>query len=243
MVTHAKVVVVGGGIMGASVLYHLAHEGWTDCVLVEKAELTSGATWHAAGQITHALSSYALAKMSGYGIELYQRLEEETGQAVTFHRCGSLRLAYDDDELDWNRHILSMGLGLGHPMEIVGPDEIANLHPFYDLTGVKAALHTPADGHLDPSGGCQALARGARQMGARIVRRNRVVGIEPTQGGEWRVTTEQGDIVCEHVVNAGGYYARQIGQWVGLDLPIVNVLHEYLVTDTVPEGGPSCFKQ
>ncbi len=235
MKTEAQVVIVGGGIMGASLLYHLAKEGWRDCVLVEKSELTSGSTWHAAGQTTHSISSFGLAKMNGYGIELYQRLEEETGQSVTWHGCGSLRLAYTDDELDWLRYTLSIGRGLGHPMEIVGPEEIHRLHPFYNTEGVLAALHTPNDGHLDPAGGCFALAKGGKQMGAEVIRQNRVTDIKREADGAWRVVTEQGDIRCRHVVNAGGCYARQIGQWVGLDLPIVNVLHHYLVTDTVPE--------
>ena len=172
MKTEAQVVIVGGGIMGASLLYHLAKEGWRDCVLVEKSELTSGSTWHAAGQTTHSISSVGLAKMNGYGIELYQRLEEETGQSVTWHGCGSLRLAYTDDELDWLRYTLSIGRGLGHPMEIVGPEEIHRLHPFYNTEGVLAALHTPNDGHLDPAGGCSALAKGGKQMGAEVIRHN-----------------------------------------------------------------------
>ena len=235
MTEQARVVIVGGGIMGASLLYHLAKEGWTDSLLVEKAELTSGSTWHAAGQTTHSISSFGLAKINGYGIDLYQELEAETGQSVTWHGCGSLRLAYDQDELDWVRYTLSVGRGLGFEMNIIGPEEIRKLHPFYNLDGVIAALHTPNDGHLDPAGGCFALAKGARQMGARVERHNQVLNIERTAGGEWRVITEKGDIVCEKVVNAGGCYARQIGQWVGLDLPIVSLLHHYFVTDTVPE--------
>ena len=234
MAEQARVVIVGGGIMGASLLYHLAHEGWADCVLIEKGELTSGSTWHAAGQITHSTSSYTLGKMAGYGIELYKRIEAETGQSPTFHDCGSFRLAYTDDEVDWLRYTTSVGATLGHPMGLVGPAEIRKRHPFYNLDGVKAALWTPDDGHVDPSGATMALAKGARQLGARVVRRNRVTGIERTAEG-WRVITEAGDWLCEHVVNAGGTYARQIGRWVGLDLPITCMTHHYLVTDTVPE--------
>ena len=235
MQSHAKIVIVGGGIMGTSLAYHLAREGWSDCVLIEKAELTSGSTWHAAGQISHSVSHFGLAKMNGYGIDLYRTIEDETGQSVTFHGCGSLRLAYLDDELDWLRYTMSVGKGLGFNMEIIGPDEIARLHPFYNLDGVIAALHTPDDGHLDPAGAAFALAKGARMAGATVIRHNRVTGIEALPSGEWKVQTEQGDIVCEHVVNAGGTYARQIGQWVGLDLPITNMTHHYVITDTVPE--------
>ena len=235
MTTHARVVIVGGGILGCSLACHLAREGWSDCVLIEKGELTSGSTWHAAGQVTYSMSSYGLGRMAGYAIELYKRIEAETGQSVTFHDCGSLRIAYSDDELDWLRHITSIGAALGHPMEIVGPDAIRDLHPFYNLDGVKAALWTPEDGHVDPAGAAFALAAGARQQGATIVRHNRVTGIRAEPNGEWRVITEQGEYVCEHVVNAGGTYARQIGQWTGLDLPITCMTHHYLVTETVPE--------
>ena len=235
MTSHARVVVVGGGIMGTALLYHLAKEGWTDCVLIEKAELTSGSTWHAAGQITHSTSSYTLGKMAGYAIDLYKRIEDETEQSVTFHDCGSFRLAYTDDEMDWLRHTLSVGATLGHPMDLVGPDEIRKRHPFYNLDGVKGALWTPEDGHVDPAGAAFALAKGARQMGAKVIRHNRVIDIKPEPNGEWRVITEQGDWTCEMVVNAGGTYARQIGQWVGLNLPITCMTHHYLVTDTVPE--------
>ena len=235
MATFARVVIVVGGILGCSLAYHLAREGWSDCVLLEKAELTSGSTWHAAGQVTHSSSSYTLGRMAGYAIGLYKRIEVETGQSVTFHDCGSLRLAYTGDELDWLRYTMSVGAALGHPMEILGPGGIRERHPFYKLDGVRAALWTPEDGHVDPAGATFALAAGARRAGATIVRKNRVTDIGHEANGEWRVATEQGDYVCEHVVNAGGTFARQIGQWVGLDLPITSMTHHYLVTDTVPE--------
>ncbi len=232
---HAKVVIIGGGIMGCSLAYHLCKEGLTDLVLVEKGELTSGSTWHAAGQITHSVSHYGLAKMVAYGTELYSGLEETTGKSATWHGCGSLRLAYEDDEIDALHYTVSMGRGIGLEMEIVGKSRIAELHPFYCLDGIKAALHTPHDGHMDPAGTAFALAHGARQMGAEIVRKNRVTGVEQRDGGEWRIHTEQGDIDCEIVVNAGGTYARQIGKWFGLDLPVANMLHHYLITNPVPE--------
>ena len=232
----ARVVIVGGGIMGCGLAYHLAHEGWTDVVLLEKAELTNGSTWHAAGQITHSTSSFALGKCVGYNIELYSRvLEAETGQSVTWHGCGSLRLAYTDDELDWLHQTISVGRGLGFPMEIVGPEQIRALHPFYNLDGVKAALHTPDDGHVDPAGAAFALAKGARQLGVRIIRRCRATNVTQQPNGEWLVETEQGPIVAEHVVNAGGTYARQVALWSGYDLPATSMTHHYLITDAVPE--------
>lgn len=230
----ARVVIIGGGVMGCSLAYHLCKEGWTDVVLLEKAELTSGSTWHAAGQITHSVSHYGLAKMASYGTALYPQLEAETGQSATWHGCGSLRVAYEDAEVDWLHYTLSVGRGLGHEMEIVGPDRIAELHPFYNLDGIKAALHTPHDGHVDPAGVSFAMAAGARQMGGKVIRRNRATGITE-ENGEYIVHTEKGDIRAEIVVNAGGTYARQIGHWVGLDLPIANLLHHYLITDPVPE--------
>ncbi len=234
MQTQAKVVIIGGGVMGCSLAYHLAKEGWSDTILLEKAELTSGSTWHAAGQITHSVSHFGLAKMAAYGTELYPQLEAETGQSATWHGCGSLRVAYEDAEVDWLHYTRSIGVGLGHEMHIIGPEQIKALHPYYNVEGIKAALHTPHDGHVDPAGVSFALAAGARQMGVQVVRHNRATNVRRDKN-EWIVETEQGDIRCEIVVNAGGTYARQIGQWVGLDLPIANLLHHYLITDTVPE--------
>ena len=233
---HARVVIVGGGVMGCGLAYHLAHEGWTDVVLLEKAELTSGSTWHAAGQITHSTSSFGLGKCVDYNIGLYSgALEAETGQSVTWHGCGSFRLAYTEDEMDWLRHTLSVGRSLGFNIELVGPDRVAALHPFYNLEGVLGALHTPDDGHVDPSGVTQALAAGARTLGARIIRRCRATNITQQPSGEWLVATEAGNILCEHVVNAGGTYARQMGEWSGLTLPMTSMTHHYFVTDPVPE--------
>ncbi len=235
MQSSAKVVIIGGGVMGCSLAYHLCKEGWTDTLLLEKGELTSGSTWHAAGQITHSVSHYGLAKMAAYGTQLYPELEQETGQSTSWHGCGSLRVAYDDDEVDWLHYTLSVGLGLGHQMEIIGPDRIKELHPFYNLDGIKAALYTPHDGHVDPAGVTFAMAAGAKQMGGKIIRQNRVTGLTKLDDGGWLVETEQGNVNAEIVVNAGGTYARQVGEWVGLDLPIANLLHHYLITDTVPE--------
>ena len=234
---HARVVIVGGGIMGVGLAYHLAHEGWgAETVLLEKAELTSGSTWHAAGQITHSTSSFSLGKCVDYNIGLYSGvLEAETGQAVTWHGCGSFRLAYTEDEMDWLRHTLSVGQGLGFNIELVGPSRVAELHPFYNLEGVIGALYTPDDGHVDPTNVTMAMAAGARARGARIIRRCRATNITQAETGEWVVETEQGTIRCEHVVNAGGTYARQMGEWSGLQLPMTSMTHHYFVTEPVPE--------
>ncbi|KIC23582.1 MULTISPECIES: FAD-dependent oxidoreductase [unclassified Leisingera] len=235
--SHARVVIVGGGVMGVGLAYHLAHEGWgPEVVLLEKAELTSGSTWHAAGQITHSTSSFGLGKCVDYNIGLYSGvLEAETGQAVTWHGCGSFRLAYTEDEMDWLRHTLSVGRSLGFNIELTGPDRVAQLHPYYNLDGVLGALHTPDDGHVDPTNVTMAMAAGARAKGARIIRRCRATNITQAANGEWVVETEQGTITCEHVVNAGGTYARQMGEWSGLQLPMTSMTHHYFVTDEVPE--------
>lgn len=233
---HAKVVIVGGGVMGCGLAYHLAHEGWTDIVLLEKAELTSGSTWHAAGQITHSTSSFSLGKCVDYNIDLYSgALEKETGQSVTWHGCGSFRLAYLEEEMNWLRHTLSVGRSLGFNIELVDPAFIKTLHPYYNLEGVLGALYTPDDGHVDPSGVTQAMATGARKLGATIVRRCRATDIQQIPNKEWKVSTESGDIICEHVVNAGGTYARQMGEWSGLQLPMTSMTHHYFVTEPVPE--------
>ena len=235
--SHKRVVIVGGGVMGVGLAYHLGHEGWgAQTVLLEKAELTSGSTWHAAGQITHSTSSFGLGKCVDYNIGLYsKKLEEETGQPVTWHGCGSFRLAYTADEMDWLHHTLSVGRSLGFNIELVGPDQIAKLHPFYNLDGVLGALHTPDDGHVDPTNVTMAMAAGARQKGVRIMRNCRATNITQAQNGEWVVETEHGTITCEHVVNAGGTYARQMGEWSGLQLPMTSMTHHYFVTEPVPE--------
>ncbi|WP_420585287.1 FAD-dependent oxidoreductase [Ruegeria sp.] len=235
--SHARVVIVGGGVMGVGLAYHLAHEGWgEDTVLLEKAELTSGSTWHAAGQITHSTSSFGLGKCVDYNIGLYSgQLEAETGQPVTWHGCGSFRLAYTEDEMDWLRHTLSVGRSLGFNIELVGPEKVAELHPFYNLEGVLGALHTPDDGHVDPTNVTMAMATGARQKGVQIFRNCRATDITQAENGEWVVETEKGTITCEHVVNAGGTYARQMGEWSGLQLPMTSMTHHYFVTEPVPE--------
>ncbi|RBW60714.1 FAD-dependent oxidoreductase [Ruegeria sp. A3M17] len=235
--SHTRVVIVGGGVMGVGLAYHLAHEGWGgDTVLLEKAELTSGSTWHAAGQITHSTSSFGLGKCVDYNIGLYSGLlEAETGQPVTWHGCGSFRLAYTQDEMDWLRHTLSVGRSLGFNIELVGPEKVAELHPFYNLEDVLGALYTPDDGHVDPTNVTMAMATGARQKGVRIFRNCRATNITQAANGEWLVETERGTITCEHVVNAGGTYARQMGEWSGLQLPMTSMTHHYFVTEPVPE--------
>ncbi len=235
MSDRARVVVIGGGIHGAALLYHLAKEGWTDCVLLEKAELTSGSTWHAAGQITNSVGDYTTAAFHQYAIETYETIEEETGQAVSFHQPGGLRVAYDLHELDALKAQLGIGAYLGYDIELVSPERVLELNPNYNIDGVLAAIWTPNEGHVDPTGATMAFIAGAKAMGASVVRHNRVTDIKRAPDDEWEIVTEKGSYFCEHVVDAAGCYADQVAQMVGLRVPQANVLHHYLVTDPVPE--------
>ena len=235
MKPHARVAIVGGGIMGVGLLYHLALEGWSDVVLLEKGELTSGSTWHAAGQCPHFNSSLNMTKVHVYGTELYPKLERLTGQAVSWHGCGGLRLATTDEEVNWLKYVYGVSRLAGYDGEIVGPAEVARYHPFLDTFGVKAAFRTVNDGHVAPADVTNAMAAGARQLGAEIYRRTRVTDIKRLATGEWRVMTDHGDIVAEHVVNAAGSYADLIGAWTGHKTPIANMLHHYLITTPLRE--------
>ncbi len=233
MKTHARIAVVGGGMMGASLLYHLALEGCTDTILIEKSELTSGSTWHAAGQCPSITGSYNLAKIHAYSNQLYPRLEALTGQYVSWHPCGGLRLANDEHELAWLKYIHGFSKIIGFSMDIVGLDEIRRLNPFLTTDRVLAAAWTRDDGHGDPSGLCHALAKAARDLGAAVVRHNRVTGIRRRNSGDWEVITEKGTIVAEMVVNAAGCYAREVAAMVGSDAPITNMQHHYIVTHPI----------
>ena len=232
---HARIVIIGGGIMGVGLLYHLAEEGCTDAVLIEKGELTSGSTWHAAGQCPNFVGNYNLAKIHQYSISLYKKLEELTGQSVSWHTSGSVRFALTERDLDWFNYVKGIADNVGFHMEIIGVDKIRQLNPFISTDGVLAGAWTRDDGHADPAGLTNAMARGARNMGARIIRHNRVIDINPLPSGEWEVVTENGVIVAESVVNAAGCYARQVAQMVGADLPICNIQHHYLVSGPIQE--------
>ena len=230
----AKVVIIGGGIAGCSLAYHLTQLGWTDVALLEAAELAGGSTWHAAGLCTQFVSSYNLMQLLRYSLDLYRSLEVETGQPVDFHECGSVRLAATRDRLDEFQHRASMAELLGIPVELIGPDRLCGLFPLIDATGVLAAAHLPTDGHVDPTSVTHALASGAASRGARIVRGAPVTAVERSLVG-WTLTTPKGSIRAEIVVNAAGQWARQVGQLVGADLPIVPLQHHYVVTEPLPE--------
>ena len=219
--------------MGAGLLYHLTKEGWTDVVLVEKGELTSGSTWHAAGLIPHFIGSLNTAKAHVYASELYQRLEAETGQATGWHGCGAIRLATNQDEADWFHYVQGVLRCVGAECHLIGPNEVARLHPLLDVEGIVLGAYTPGDGHTDPAGSTMAMAAGARAGGAEIYLRNRVLDIVRRADGDWDVVTEQGTIVAEHVVNAAGGFSPRIGAMVGIEVPIVNIVHQYLVTENL----------
>lgn len=235
MKSHSRVVVIGGGVMGVGLLYHLIKEGWTDVVLVEKGELTSGSTWHAAGLIPHFIGSLNMAKVHLYGAQLYQRLEEEVGQSTGWHGCGSIRLATNQDEVDWFHYVQGVLHCVGAECHLIGPSEISELHPLLNTDDILLGAYTPDDGHTDPASSTMAMAAGARQGGAEIYVRNRVVDIIQRADGNWDVVTEQGTIVAEHVVNAAGGFAPQIGKMIGIEVPLVNMVHQYLVTEDLAE--------
>jgi len=231
----AQIVIVGGGIMGVGLLYHLALEGCTDVLLIEKGELTSGSTWHAAGQCPSLVGNYNLAKIHHHGNLLYPQLEELTGQYVSWHRSGGIRLARTQADLDWFQYMRGIARNVGFRMEIIDPAKIREINPFMNTDGVLAGAWTTDDGHADPSGLTNAMARGALNLGASIVRHNRVTDIGALPSGEWEVITEKGTVIAETVVNAAGCFARRVAQMVGADLPISNMEHHYIVTGPVPE--------
>ena len=234
MRTQARVVIVGGGVVGCSLAYHLVRLGWRDIVLLEKNELTAGSTWHAAGLCTQFNASLSVTRLLMYSVELYQRLEAETGQRVDFHEVGSVRLATVPERLDQYRHARAKARVLDLPFELIGPEEIARLCPLLSLEGVLGAAHTPTDGHIDPSGVTQALATRARDGGAEIHRQTPVTALRARPSGEWEVETPRGPILAETVVDCGGNWGREIGQLAGVTLPIVPMEHQYLVTDALP---------
>ncbi len=235
MKTHARVVIVGGGVVGVSILYHLAKKGWSDVVLCEKMELTHGSTWHAAGLLPLFNMSYTVGQIHKYSVDLYKGLEAETGQAVGFHQTGNLRLATNRDRMDEYHKYCGTANTIGVPFRIITPKEVKELWPLCNVEGIIGALYHPQDGHVAPADVTMALAKGARSGGAEIYRQTKVTGIERRTNGEWLVKTDKGDIACEHVVTASGSWARQVGRMVGLDLPVIAVEHQYLVTEEIPE--------
>jgi dimethylglycine dehydrogenase len=230
-----RVLIIGGGAVGCSTLYHLAQLGWTDCLLVERDELTSGSTWHAAGNCPTFSTSWSVMKLQAYGARLYARLGEEVGYPIAYHRTGSLRLAHTPERVDEFRHVLAMAAAQGLGYALLTPEEARDRYPFLELDDLRAVLWDPLDGDIDPSQLTQALAKGARDRGCRIRRQTRVTGLARAAGGDWRVETSGGTIQAEIVVNAAGYRAGEVMALLGQHLPTVAMSHQYLVTEEIPE--------
>lgn len=235
MKSHAKAVVIGGGVVGCSVLYHLAKAGWTDVMLIERSELTSGSTWHAAGGFHTLNGDPNVASLQAYTIRLYDELEKLTGQSCGLHLVGGFQMADTPERMDFLRLAHAKGRYLGMETELVTPAEAKAMFPIMDETNFVGALWDPVEGHLDPSGTTHAYAKAARMLGAEIVLRNRVTELSQEPDGTWNVVSEQGTVKVEHVVNAGGLWAREVGRMAGLELPVLAMEHMYLLTEDMPE--------
>ncbi|HLQ09354.1 MAG TPA: FAD-dependent oxidoreductase [Steroidobacteraceae bacterium] len=241
MKTHVRVVVIGGGVVGVSTLYHLTRKGWTDVALIERTELTAGSTWHAAGLLPLFNMSYTVGQLHKYSVDLYKRLPAETGQDVSFHVTGNLRLATCKERMDEYQKYCGTANTIGVPFEVIGPARVKELWPLIELGGspdtpaIIGALYHPHDGHIAPADLTMALRKGARSAGAEIYEHTEALGMERTASGEWRVRTSKGDITAEHLVLATGNYARQSGRLLGLNVPAIPVEHQYIVYDESAE--------
>ncbi|WP_039018698.1 GcvT family protein [Halocynthiibacter namhaensis] len=235
----ARVVIIGGGIVGTSSLYHLAKKGWTDCVLLEKNELTAGSTWHAAGNVPTFSTSWSIMNMQRYSTELYSGLPEEVDYPMNYHQTGSIRLAHTKERMQEFERACSMGRYQGIKMEIWTPEQAKEHYPFLETHDLEGVLWDPSDGDIDPAQVTQALAKGARDMGAKILRFTPATGVTQKEDKTWIVHTEKGDIECDFVVNAGGYYAQRIGEmfkpYGGRTVPMMVMEHQYLLTEQIPE--------
>ncbi|MFO1202917.1 MAG: FAD-dependent oxidoreductase [Tabrizicola sp.] len=230
----ARVVIIGGGAVGASALYHLAKAGWTDALLLEKNELTAGSTWHAAGNVPTFSSSWSIMNMQRYSASLYRGLGEAVNYPMNYHVTGSVRLGHSKERLQEFKRVVGMGRYQGMDLNILGPDEIRSKYPFVETHDLTGALHDPYDGDIDPAQLTQALAAGARQMGARVERFCPVTAARWT-GSEWILSTPKGEVRAEYVVNAGGYYAAHVGAMFGRRVPMMVMSHQYMLFDTIPE--------
>src|ERR1700743_1209920 len=233
MKSAARVVVVGGGVVGASVLFHLTKGGWSDVLLIERDELTSGSTWHAAGG-THTVNGDPnVAKLQQYTINLYKELEKISGVSCGMHITGGVMLAGTPERMDWLKMAKARGRYLGMDLELISADEAAKLFPLMDKKHFLGAIYDPIEGHVDPYGVTHAYAKSAQIAGAEVVRHTRVVDLKQRPDGSWDVITDHGNVVAEHVVNAGGLWAREVGRMVGLELPILAMEHQYLITEQI----------
>ncbi len=235
MTLNAQVLIIGGGAMGVSLLYHLARAGWTDVVLTEKNDLTHGSTWHAAGLCTHFAHNPTIQELRATSVRLYRDiLPEETGGTCGFHRSGAMRITSNPDRMDEFAHVVGLSKFTGYDLRLLTtPEEVAALHPLARTEGILGGIFEPDDGHVDPTLATNAMAQVARSRGATILRRNPVTAIR-REGGHWRVETAHEVIRARHIVNAAGTWGWEVGRMMGANVPSVPVLHQYLVTDTVP---------
>ncbi|MEP3920186.1 FAD-dependent oxidoreductase [Ascidiaceihabitans sp.] len=236
--TTARVVIIGGGVVGTSTLYHLAKAGWKDCVLLEKNELTAGSTWHAAGNVPNFAGSWAIMNMQRYSAELYRTLGKDVDYPMNYHVTGSVRLAHTKERMQEFERVAGMGRYQGLQMDILTPDELKEYHPFMEAHALAGGMWDPLDGDIDPAQLTQALAKGARDAGGHIERFCPIIGLD-RDGDEWIVKTEKGDIRCEKVVNAAGYYAQRVGEMFkpfgGRTVPMVVMSHQYFLTEEIAE--------
>ena len=236
--TTARVVIIGGGAVGASCLYHLAKAGWADCVLLERNELTAGSTWHAAGNVPTFSTSWSVMNMQRYSTELYRGLGAAVDYPMNYHVTGSIRLAHSKERMQEFQRAKGMGKSQGMDLDILAVDEIKNRYPFIETHDLHGALYDPNDGDIDPAQLTQALAKGARDLGAKILRFTPATGVL-RDGDDWIVQTDKGNIRCEFVVNAAGYYAQRVGEWFkpygGRTVPMMVMSHQYMLTDEIPE--------
>ena len=234
MKTDVQTAIIGGGIVGASVLYWLAKLGHTDTVLIERRELTSGSTWHAAGNTTYFGPYPAMTRLFAGSIRTYQQAEAESGQSIGFHQTGSLRVAATPRELEQFHAFIPRYQELGIPYHIRTPEQVAELHPLADVSRIFGAAHTPTDGHVDPTGATQACAQAARRMGAAIERQRPVTELYKTDN-RWVISTEKGTITAQNVVMAASFWSRELLAPLGLNVPLYATQHHELITEPIPE--------
>ena len=234
--SHARVVIIGGGAVGASSLYHLALKGWTDCVLIEKDELTAGSTWHAAGNCPNFSASWAVANMQRYGTELYRELGERVDYPMNYWVTGAVRLAHSKERMQEFEHVASMCRMQGLDVEMCSNDDLKRFYPFLETHDLEGGMYDPTDGDIDPAQLTQAYAKGARDLGAHIERFCPATGADwDPKTQQWTIHTTKGDITCEFVVNAAGYRAQEVGRWFGREVPMMTMSHQYLLTEPVQE--------
>ncbi len=242
MKTQARVVIIGGGIGGVSTLYHLTREGWTDVVLVERDELTSGSTWHAAAQVTQFGSNQTMVALKRHSIDLYRALAADAEYPINYHITGGMRLAYTPSQVDTYRHYIGMAAGVGVEMEFIDAAEVGRRHPMMQTAGLLGAWWDPLDGDIDPAQLVFSLARQARRAGAEIYRFNPVEAITQKRDGQYVVHTQDGDIICEMVVNASGYRVNEVGAMLGVFHPVISMEHMYFLTEPIDEIAALDFR-